>query len=58
MKREAERMPLAPITMRTTNPPPIVPFNPSKKKKKEEKLEKIGTKLENDVEEELDEFFL
>lgn len=58
MKREAEQMPLAPITMRTTNPPPIMPISVPKKKKKGEELEKEDIKSGDGVEEELDDFFL
>lgn len=59
MKREAERMPLEPAIMRSINPPPLIPIKPSKKKKKKtEDLENIEVDLENEVETELDDFFL
>lgn len=58
MKREAEQIPLAPITMRSTDPPPIAFTKPSKKKKSDEELEDVEVNLENEVEDELDDFFL
>lgn len=59
MKREAEQIPLEPTIMRSTNPPPLIPVKPPKKKKKKtEDLENIEVDLENDVEDELGDYFL
>lgn len=58
MRKEAEIIPISPIVMRTTTPPPILTPQPPKKKKKPKKLENIKVDLENEVEEELDDFFL
>ena len=56
MKREAEQMPLRPIPI--TAQPPLMPTVITKKKKKNKKLEKVEADLDNEVEEELDDFFL
>ncbi len=55
MRVNAQQMSLSPIVMRGNNPSPILTSGPPKKKKKKMEESEEG---ENEVEEELDDFFL